>query len=56
MTCDHRSYRALRRVVWLSMRIGWMIIALGVVNMPQITTPLNLGERVRRKPCTIDCL
>ena len=43
-----QGYRALRRIVWASRAVGWVVLALGVLSALQIgaTTHLANGFRV----------
>lgn len=33
---DKQQHRALRMIVWVSRAIGWILIALAILNLPQI--------------------
>jgi hypothetical protein len=44
---DKRSHRALRMIVWFSRGIGWIVIALALLNIPQIGALTRLAGGFR---------
>ena len=42
-----RNQRALRRIVWASRAIGWVVIGLAVLNVPQIGALTGIGASFR---------
>jgi hypothetical protein len=42
-----QNHRALRKIVWISRSLGWILVALAVLNIPQIGAITHLGGLFR---------
>jgi hypothetical protein len=42
-----QNHRALRKIVWGSRALGWILVALAILNIPQIGAMTRLGGGFR---------
>jgi hypothetical protein len=42
-----QSHRALHKIVWGSRALGWLLVALAILNVPQIGAISHLGGALR---------